>query len=98
MEVDRREWDRVRARYALDESAWDRGRVARLLEATGRKAGFPVLDLTDALWKESAETKGDVYHRGGGHWNEAGHAAAARAIRSRVREAGWLPCDGASVR
>jgi hypothetical protein len=93
MEVERREWDRVRQRYALDEAAWDRGRVARLLEVTGRKAGFFVLDLTDALWGDEADTNRKVYHRRGGHWNEAGHAAAARAIRAHVLEAGWLRCD-----
>jgi hypothetical protein len=84
MEVERAEWDRVRARYALDEAAWDRGRVARLLEDTGRRAGFPVLDLTQALWQEAQASGRPVYHRGGGHWNEAGHAVAARAIRLAV--------------
>jgi hypothetical protein len=95
MEVERREWDRVRQRYGLDERDWDRGRVARLLEDAGRRAGFPVLDLTEALWHEAATTNRAVYHRGGGHWNEAGHAAAAGAIRRHVLDAGWLPCDRA---
>jgi hypothetical protein len=80
MEVDRAEWERVRVRYGLDERAWDRGRVARLLEDTGRRAGFPVLDLTDALWQDAADSGRPVYHEGGGHWNEAGHAVAAREI------------------
>lgn len=93
MEVDGGEWDRVRQRYGVDERVWDRGRVARLLEDAGRKGGFPVLDLTDALWREAPDTKRGVYHRGGGHWNEAGHAAAAHAIRRHVLDAGWLRCD-----
>lgn len=97
MEVDRGEWDRVRQRYGVDERVWDRGRVARLLENTGRKAGFPVLDLTDALGREASDTKRGVYHRGGGHWNEAGHAAAARAIRRHLLDAEWLPCDSRST-
>ena len=94
MEVERGAWDRVRQRYGMDERAWDRGRVARLLEETGRTTGFPVLDLTDALWREASETNRGVYHRGGGHWNEAGHATAARAIRRHVLDAGWLRCGG----
>jgi hypothetical protein len=92
-EVDRAEWDRVRERYRVNEQIWDRGRVARLLEKTGKRAGFPVLDLTDALWREAVETKRSVYHRGGGHWNEDGHAAAARAIRRHVLDNGWARCD-----
>lgn len=94
MEVDRREWDRLRRRYDVDDQVLDRGRIARLLEGAGRKAGFPVLDLTDALWREAANTQRDVYHRDGGHWNETGHAAAARAIRGQVLEAGWMRCAG----
>lgn len=93
MEVDRSEWDRVRQRYGVDERVFDRGRVARLLQKTGRQAGFPVLDLTDALWREASDTKRSVYHRGGGHWNEDGHAAAARAIRRRLLDAEWIRCD-----
>ena len=73
-------------------TSFDPAVAARLLAEAGRRAGFPVLDLTDALWEEASDTKGDVYHRGGGHWNEAGHAAAARAIRARVRVAGFLGC------
>ena len=92
MEVDRREWDRVRARYAIDEKEWDRGRVARILQDTGRGSGFPVLDLTDALWQEAEAIRGPVYHPGGGHWNEAGHRAAAQAIRRHLLDAGWLGC------
>jgi hypothetical protein len=97
MEVDRGEWDRVRQRYDIDERAWDRGRVARLLEDTGRRSGFPVVDLTDALWQEANGTGRAVYHAGGGHWNEAGHTVAARAVRRAVLDAGWLRCgDGAA--
>ncbi len=89
MEVDGVEWDRVRRRYALDDRAWDRGRIARLLDDTGRRAGFPVLDLTDALWQEANATGRAVYHAGGGHWNEAGHAVAAAEIQRFIRRAGW---------
>ena len=94
LEIDGAEWDRVRRRYEMDEQAWDRGRVARLLEETGRRFGFPVLDLTDALWQEARESGRAVYHPGGGHWNEAGHAVAAREIRRGVLESGWRRCDG----
>ena len=93
MEVDGDEWVRVRQRYGMDDRDWDRGRVARLLQSAGNKSGYPVLDLTDALWQEATDTKRGVYHRGGGHWNEAGHAAAARAIQRHVVDAGWLRCD-----
>jgi hypothetical protein len=97
MEVDRAEWERLRLRYRLDERGFDRGRVARLLDEAGRRAGFAVLDLTDGLWQEESDTKRGVYHRGGGHWNEAGHAAAARAIRARVVGSGWLRCGPAAA-
>ncbi|HEU0108420.1 MAG TPA: SGNH/GDSL hydrolase family protein [Vicinamibacteria bacterium] len=88
METSRADWDRTRRRYRIDESLWDRGLVARRLEAAGHRLGIPVLDLTDALWAE----QGRAYFAQGGHWNARGHAVAAQEIARFLEERTHLGC------
>jgi Tfp pilus assembly protein PilN len=75
----------------MDAAKWDRRAVARRLAVLGRQAGFPVADLTAAL-RRADEPAYFVYD---GHWTAAGHRAAARAVRQRLRELRWLQeCGG----
>jgi hypothetical protein len=90
IEVDRDAWDQLRRRYDVDEREWDRRAVVRRLEDAGRRKGIAVADLSEALWREHG--RGGAYFRGGGHWNEAGHAAAAHEIARRLLEARSLGC------
>ena len=87
MEVDRREWG-PRATALRDRSRGaDRGpRRASARRRGGGRRDSPVLDLTDALVarRRGGHTARRLPNRDGGHWNEAGHAAAARAIGERV--------------
>jgi hypothetical protein len=91
MEVDERTWTLSRRLYGMDAAKWDRRAVARRLAVLGRQAGFPVADLTAAL-RRADEPAYFVYD---GHWTAAGHRAAARAVRQRLRELRWLQeCGG----
>jgi hypothetical protein len=92
MEVAERDWAVTRNRYRLDEREFDRGRVARLLAATGRKLDVPVLDLTGALRAADAGPGRGPYFERGGHWNARGHAVAARAIAAELGRTGATPC------
>ncbi len=92
MEVTQRDWQLTRQRYGVDETTWDRARVARLLEDAGRRLGFPVLDLTEPLWHADRGLRGGPYHSSGGHWNALGHEVAAREIARWLEEGHALPC------
>ncbi len=46
--------------------------------------GVDVLDLTPAFDEPAAGTSADLYFRGDGHWNEAGHELAARNIAEHL--------------
>ena len=94
MEIVDAEWERLRAFHRIDDEAWDRGRLARLLAEAGRRGGYPVVDLTAALRRAEGASSGGVYLAGGGHWNEAGHAVAARTLAGRILESGVLECGG----
>jgi len=91
MEVSRRDWELTRRRYRIDESFWDRGLVARRLQAAGQRLGVPVLDLTDGMWAEH----GRAYFAQGGHWNARGHAVAAEEIARFLQDTKRLACGAA---
>ncbi len=98
MEVSERDWDLTRARYQVDDTTWDRGRVARFLAETGREGGFAVLDPTEALRRQNRSGY-QPYHTGGGHWNALGHAVAALEVERFLAAPGWLPaCDAGAIR
>jgi lysophospholipase L1-like esterase len=68
----------------------------RRLAELGREEGIPVLNLAPAM-AEQAERTGAYFHAhhdtlGSGHWNEAGHQAAADLI------APWLAAEFAAAR
>ena len=91
MEVSDRDWELTRLAYDMDEKAWDRGLVARRFAEIGASAGFPVLDLTPDLRRASRGVLGEPYFVYDGHWNAAGHRAAAEAVERFLRERGWAP-------
>jgi lysophospholipase L1-like esterase len=90
MEVSDRDWELTRLRYGMDEGKWDRGLVFRRLGEIGRRAGFPVLDLTGALRAADGRWAGPYYVEDG-HWNALGHRVAAGEVQRALRDAGWLP-------
>lgn len=91
MEVNDSDWAWSRLRYGLDPAGWDRARLAASLEAWGREARYPVLDLTPALRAETSFWKGRVYYQTDSHWNARGHGVVAAALRDWLRSLGWLP-------
>jgi len=90
-EVSDRDWELTRLQFELDEAVWHRGLVRERLRAIGVAAGFPVLDLTAALRAADRGLLGQPYFIHDGHWNAAGHRAAAQAVASYLRDLGWLP-------
>jgi hypothetical protein len=95
MEVSDRDWELTRLSYGLD-ATWDRGLVARRVQEIGRLAGFPVLDLTQALREAAGGLMGEPYLLYDGHWNARGHRAAAGAVAAFLRAQGWLPACAAA--
>jgi hypothetical protein len=62
----------------------------RLGEIAAR-LGTPYVDLLPRFRQATAEGGGPYYLAGDGHWNAAGHAAAARAIADMVGSQGLIP-------
>lgn len=93
LEISERDWGLTRLEYGVDDTVWDRGRVARSLARVGQSVGFPVLDLTRPLRDADSAFLGGPYHSHGGHWNALGHRVAADSIERFLRERRWLlPC------
>lgn len=95
MEVSDRDWELTRLAYDMDEKAWDRGLVARRFAEIGSSTGFPVLDLTPELRRASGVR--EPYFVFDGHWNAAGHRAAAEAVGRFLHERGWVPPCAAKI-
>ena len=87
-EVSDRDLEVTRLWYGLDESSWGRAPVLRHLRAIGDARGIPVLDLTGPL--RAVGGRGGYYEYDG-HWNAAGHQAAAAATVRWLATAGGLP-------
>jgi hypothetical protein len=96
-EVNDRDWELTQMRYGLTPGLWERELVRSRLQEIGRSVPFPVLDLTPALRAADRGLLGGPYLQFDAHWNERGHAAAARTVGTWLRSQGWLPaCAGAS--
>jgi len=91
MEVSDRDWDLTKIRYGMNERKWDRSRVAKRLEDTARSLEIPFLDLTPALRAAEHGILGGPYYEFDGHWNDAGHAVAAREVEAALRQRGLVP-------
>jgi hypothetical protein len=96
-EVSDRDWELTQVRYGLTER-WDRTLVRERLEEIGRAVSFPVLDLTPALRAADRGLLGGPYLLFDAHWNELGHATAARAVESWLRRHAWLPACATTTR
>jgi hypothetical protein len=90
-EVDDLSWELSKELYAMDDVDWDRGRVMARLTQIGADAGFPVLDLTEALRRANGTLR-KPYYSYDGHWNALGHRIAAEQVRLFLREQRWLRC------
>jgi lysophospholipase L1-like esterase len=99
-EVSDRDWELTQVHFGLAAGLWDRGLVRERLQTIGRSAAFPVLALTPALREADHGLLGEPYFLWDGHWNERGHAAAARALEAWLMAQGWLPpaCAGRAAR
>ena len=91
MEVDDADWDATCIQYGLPPDHWARPAVARRLEESGRRGGFPVLDLTPALHAANAAPFWKAYLVFDPHWNARGHRAAGQAVATYLRSARLLP-------
>jgi hypothetical protein len=79
----------------------DLDRPDRRLEATARALGVPCLLLAPGLRAAEAQGDGRLYGFGarrGGHWNERGHAAAARLIEDFLETRDLLPHAASRLR
>jgi hypothetical protein len=92
LEVDPHTWELTRILYGVDDSVWDRRAVCSRLLRIGAVRGFPVLDLTAPLQRQVHWWSGPYFDYDG-HWNAAGHRAAARAVHDFLSRAGWLEAD-----
>jgi hypothetical protein len=95
MEVRDADWELTRMLYGVAVGEWDRNAVSRRLAESAREDGVEVLDLTPEMRRAERGLLGGPYFIEDGHWNARGHAVAARAIASYVRDHGWLPSCGA---
>jgi len=94
LEIDDRTWRLTRRLYGWDEAGWDQARVAQRAKEIGAQAGFPVLDLTDAL-RRAEETEGEPYFTYDGHWSALGHRVAAEEVQRFLARHRWLEgCGG----
>jgi len=94
MEVNDRDYELTRLRFEWNQ-AWDRGLVAERLAELAARAGLPLLDLTEPLREAERDSGGSTYYLHDGHWNQKGHAAAARAVEAFLTARHWLPaCAG----
>jgi hypothetical protein len=92
LEVSDRDWALTRRRYGVDDTVWDRRRLATLLAQAGARGGFPVLDPTAQLRAADQGWLGGPYHSGGGHWNALGHKVVAARLAEFLVGEGWVPC------
>jgi hypothetical protein len=95
MEVDDGAWSYGKLRYKIDETQWDRSRVATRLKAIVDSDGIPLLDLTAPL-REATTTAGRTFFQQDGHWNATGHLTAGRAVTAFLGREGWAPPCAAS--
>jgi hypothetical protein len=91
MEVDDRAWESACIQYSLLPERWSRQAVVRRLEESGRRGGFPVLDLTPALRAANVAPFWRTYLQFDAHWNARGHRVAGEAIVAYLRGAGLVP-------
>src|SRR5207248_217399 len=91
MEVSDRDWELTRLSYSMVEGVWVRTLGPRPVEAVGRAAGPPVLDLTPDLRQAPGGLAAEPYLLYDGHWNARGHRAAAEAVAAFLRAQGWGP-------
>jgi hypothetical protein len=91
MEVDDADWDATCIQYGLLPERWSREVVARRLEGSGKRTGFPVLDLTPALRTANVAPFWKTYLVFDPHWNHRGHRAAGEAVAAYLRDARLLP-------
>jgi hypothetical protein len=94
MEVVDRDWELSLRAHGLDSDEWDRNAVRDRLASTGKRRGFPVLDLGPALSAADRGLLGEPYFVRDDHWNALGHSVAAAALEDDLRARGWLPACG----
>jgi lysophospholipase L1-like esterase len=92
MEVSDRDWQVTRRRYGVDDTVWDRRRLATLLSQAGARSGFPVLDPTAELRAADHGFWGGPYHAGGGHWNALGHKVVSERLADFLTREAWVSC------
>jgi hypothetical protein len=82
-EVNERAWQLTQQRFLLGPR-WKHERVAERLRAECADRGLTLLDLRDGL-RALEDSDPPAYLPRDGHWTEAGHAAAARALARALR-------------
>lgn len=89
-QVDRERWNRLSAQHGLQEHQVDPQLPIRTVTRHLDALGIAYLDLQATLQRriESGET---LYFDVDGHWNTAGHRAAADALRMYLAEQSWMP-------
>lgn len=80
-------WEIART-FLADSDSLDPDAPTRAVVEACRENGVAVCDLTAPLRAEAQRGK-QLYHQISGHWNDAGGAAAARAVEACLAELGW---------
>jgi hypothetical protein len=95
-EVNDRAWELTRDRYHMG-GRWRRDRVFDALADVCRELSLPLVDPRAELRDAESAGRGG-YHPRDGHWNETGHAVAARVVAPAIAaQEGCRTFPGTSV-
>jgi hypothetical protein len=89
-QVEPTRWAEARRRYGLRDEDFDLEKPQRLLEAMGKAAGYPVIDLLPGL-RAAAASGPPLYFTIDPHWNPRGHEAAAAVLLPALRARALVP-------
>lgn len=92
-QVDEDSWRRYRDAWERAEDAFERDHAQRVVRTELAEAGVEVLDLLPEM-REATAAGEHLYFRRDMHWTRNGHRVAARAVRRRLDELGWIAPEG----
>jgi lysophospholipase L1-like esterase len=90
-ELSDREWELSLQKYQGARRTWRRGLIFDRLQQVSRELGIPLVDPRAAIGEAQRGWR-PAYYPEDGHWNEIGHAVAARELARFFASAGLVHC------